>query len=163
MSDAIPREYAEQHRKVMHHIELLGRVAKDMDLIDMAYKLGDWVELAGVDFLGDRGQKLSTMLTAFEKMVTKHFAWEEKHILPDLDSRGATDFCRKLEDEHRGYSREFHALRKKMESFRALGPDQQRDKQWEDAIKADLGTLMKKLEVHALEEEDAFFLVDHNV
>ncbi len=155
-------ELAEYHKKIHRHIALLRRAATDMDVVDMVYKLGNWVEMAGVDEKGDRGEKLAVMVAAFEDMVKGHFQWEEKNLLPGIEARGASEFTAKLAREHEEAKRSFEALRRKIDMFRQP-TDHEKDRELEEEIKADLQGLLKKLEVHALEEEDTFFMLDHNV
>ncbi|MBI4331818.1 MAG: hemerythrin domain-containing protein [Chloroflexi bacterium] len=157
-----PDQLREYHEKIKRHIKLMERVSTDLDVVDMAYKLGNWVEMAGLE--GEEGeQKLSWLLTAFERIIERHFIWEEKHLLPRFDRRGAAEFSQRLAREHQECRQMFKALHGKIAGFELMGGGDPKKKSREEEIKSDLHSLLRQVEGHAMDEEDAFFLVDHNI
>ncbi len=169
--EARARELLEYHKKIKHQIDLLTKVANDMDEVDITYKIWGWVEKASI-VGGDRPQKLAELLASFEESLFNHFENEERDLLPVLEKRGATDFSAKLEREHRAMKKAFRTLDRKIKTLSALREsvsDQEpaeidaRNTKLEQEIRDGLDKLLKEVEHHALEEEDAFFLMDHNV
>lgn len=169
--EARARDLLEHHKKIKRHIDLLTKVASDMDEVDTVYKIWGWIEKAGI-VGGDRPQKLAELLASFEESLFNHFESEERDLLPVLEKRGATDFSAKLEREHRAMEKGFRALDRKIKTLSALREpvsDQQttanevKKNRLEQEIRDGLDRLLKDIEHHALEEEDALFLMDHNV
>lgn len=157
-----PEELREYHQRIKHHIKLMERVSTDLDVVDLAYKLGNWVEMAGLE-REPAEQKLSWLLTAFERIVVRHFDWEEKHLLPRFDERGAIQFSQKLVREHREAAGLFQDLHEKIAVFEGQGRRSGQKAAMEATIKAELKHLLSMVEAHAMDEEDAFFMVDHNI
>lgn len=160
--DARARELLDYHKKIKRHIDLLSKVANDMDEVDIVYKIWGWVEKAGISE-GDSPQKLAELLASFKISLFNHFENEEKHLFPVLDKRGATDFSAKLEREHRAMEKAFKDLDRKITMLQQSPRDKDEKHILEQQIRDTLDRLLKDIQHHALEEEDAFFLMDHNI
>jgi len=180
--EARARELLEHHKKIKHHIDLLAKVASEMDEVDIVYKIWGWLDEAGIAG-GDRPQKLAELLASFEESLFNHFEREERDLLPVLDKRGATEFSAKLQREHETMRKAFRTLDRKIKTL-AAPPRNDRDSlkterepvsdrrpakddakkvRLEQSIRDSLDKLLKDVERHALEEEDAFFSMGHNV
>lgn len=160
--EARTRELLEFHKRIKRRTDLLKKVASDMDEVDLVYKIWEWVERAGVSG-GDRLQKLTELLSSFRESLFHHFAGEEKHMVPYLDRHGATEFSSRLAKQHKAIEDGFDALDRKIAALTAMTADTRKVKELETEIKEDLEKLLKGVERHALEEEDTFFMLTHNI
>lgn len=162
LQDTKARELLEYHTKIKKHIDLLRKVATDLDVVDMVYKMWDWVDEAGIT-TGDNSQKLADLLDSFEKGVGNHFFREEKELVRMFDQRGATEYSSKLRKEHGKIFNMFSSLKDKLNRSRDENLSNAEKNNLMIEIKNELGVLLNYIQKHAMEEEDAFFSVDHNI
>ncbi|MBI4332866.1 MAG: hemerythrin domain-containing protein [Chloroflexi bacterium] len=152
-------QWLEQHKKIHRHLTLLDKVvAGDMDVLDVAYQLEDIMANTGAG----RFQELEKLVRSFVRLVKDHVAWEEATLLPEFDRRGATDFSARLITEHREFAAAFTDIRRKMKELQKSGETGGHERLRAE-VKDGLHALLARIERHALDEEEAFFLIDHNM